>query len=229
MRDIFHREWAITARSPFLCLLILATVALGSQAVVQRARTFDQPGLPGLQAVLADVPTTDTRQRVLGYERDEFGHGWGPAPIPGPDAGCSTRDAALHAQSTGYEAASCRATAGVLFDPYTHTQVPLGSADHPLEVDHVIPLSAAWDLGAHAWEPEKRTRFANDPINLVVTSREANQDKSDSLPAEWLPPHPGSRCWYSRRLALVARTYKLPLPHADIATMRRQCGVWPRP
>ena len=160
MRDIFHREWAITARSLFLCLLILATVALGAQAVVQRARTFDQPGLPGLQAVLADVPTTDTRQRVLGYERDEFGHGWGPAPIPGPDAGCSTRDAALHAQSTGYEAASCRATAGVLFDPYTHTQVPLGSADHPLEVDHVIPLSAAWDLGAHAWEPEKRTRLS---------------------------------------------------------------------
>src|SRR5699024_12715058 len=59
-----------------------------------------------------------------------------------------------------------------------------------IEVDHIFPLSAAWDHGAYQWDDATRQQFANDPLNLVATSRELNQSKSDSLPEEWLPPHP---------------------------------------
>lgn len=218
------------ARSLFLFLLILVTAAGGVHWILQRTPAFDQAGLPPLPDLLQKVRVTEQRYRVLGYKRDEFGNGWGAAPIDGPDAGCTTRDAALRLQSQDYSATQCRPTAGVLFDPYTQTTIALAPsasktvvAPAPLEVDHVIPLAAAWDLGAHEWDPALRRRFANDPLNLVVTSRVANQEKSDSLPAEWLPPHPAARCWYVRRLAAVARAYDLPLPAADITTIKRQC------
>ncbi|WP_230307870.1 HNH endonuclease family protein [Corynebacterium guaraldiae] len=63
--------------------------------------------------------------------------------------------------------------------------------------------------------------FANDPLNLVATARNLNQAKSDSLPADWLPP--ADRCDYSQRLAAVARKYQLPLPSRDYVVMRHQC------
>ena len=76
-------------------------------------------------------------------------------------------------------------------------------------------------MGAYRWDRQRKTAFANDPLNLVATAKDLNQDKSDSLPSEWLPP--ANRCDYSRRLAAVARKYDLPLPAADVRVMRRQC------
>lgn len=98
----------------------------------------------------------------------------------------------------------------------------LRAAQSPaVEIDHVFPLSAAWDMGAWGWDNKRKAEFANDPLNLVATDKALNQAKSDSLPSEWLPP--ANRCDYARRLAAVARKYELALPAADVRTMRRQC------
>lgn len=105
-------------------------------------------------------------------------------------------------------------------DPYTGED--LLPAD--VEIDHIFPLSAAWDMGAYAWPQEKRLAFANDPLNLVVTSSRANQAKSDSLPSEWMPPARRNRCDYSRRLAAVASKYQLAIPREDRRVMRRSCA-----
>ena len=92
-----------------------------------------------------------------------------------------------------------------------------------VEIDHVFPLSAAWDLGAHSWDDARRLAFANDPRNLVAVHRSVNQQKSDQLPAQWLPPDPAARCWYVQRLAEVAAVYGLALPGEDARVMRAQC------
>ena len=115
---------------------------------------------------------------------------------------------------------SCHARSGTLYDPYSDTTIP---ATSPIEIDHIFPLSAAYDMGASEWDRETKVRFGNDPLNLVATSRELNQEKSDALPAEWLPP--ANRCDYSRRLADIARKYSLPLPSKDVRTMQRQCRL----
>ncbi|QPK83994.1 HNH endonuclease [Corynebacterium qintianiae] len=169
---------------------------------------------------LIDAPTTASppqRATVLGYERDAFGPGWAATP-----SGCDTRSA-LMAQA--FSVPSCSVpyrewSARPITDPYTGQ--PLLPAD--VEIDHVYPLSAAWDSGAHAWTGAQRLAFANDPRNLVVTSSAANQDKSDQLPSEWLPPAPRARCAYARQLTAVARAYELALPRDDLRAVRRACS-----
>ncbi|KXU16918.1 HNH endonuclease family protein [Corynebacterium simulans] len=148
--------------------------------------------LPGPPLGVAEA---DMRVRIIGYEREAFG-GWLP----------DTKDNVRDAQATAYG----------LYDPYSGKHNPAS-----VEVDHVFPLSAAWDMGAYRWDRQRKTAFANDPLNLVATAKDLNQDKSDSLPSEWLPP--ANRCDYSRRLAAVARKYDLLLPAADVRVMRRQC------
>lgn len=108
---------------------------------------------------------------------------------------------------------------GRIADPYSHHLV----GPHETDIDHIIALAAAWDLGAHAWPAEKRLRFANDPVNLVVVSAAENREKSDSLPSAWLPSDHRARCWYARRVAAVAVNYQLPLPQADRRTLRYLC------
>ncbi|MCT1694208.1 HNH endonuclease family protein [Corynebacterium sanguinis] len=169
---------------------------------------------------LIDAPTNASpaqRTTVLGYERDAFGPGWAPTR-----EGCDTREA-LMAQA--YAAGSCLAPystwqVAAITDPYTGK--PLAPAD--VEIDHLYPLAAAWDLGAHSWPEETRLRFANDPMNLVVTSASANRAKSDQLPSEWLPPNPRAHCAYATQLVDVARAYSLPLPRADLRAARRACS-----
>lgn len=162
------------------------------------------------------------RSNVPGYDRMLFSDGWGMQPD-----GCNTRD---YVMAVSYDQPSCTTrysawstTPGgkdVIDDPYTGK--PLAPGD--VEVDHLYPVSAAWDMGASTWPEEKRLAFYNDPDNLVAVSSEVNQDKKDKLPAEWMPPKRSSRCAYSRQLAAVANKYELPLSRADKAVMNRSCS-----
>lgn len=145
---------------------------------------------------LSPVAAVPQRATVLGYERQELFGGW----LTG------VREEVV-------------ARAGDL-DPYSGEALDHGTA----EVDHILPLSAAWDLGAHRWTPAERIRFANDPENLVLVSREQNQLKSDQLPSQWLPEDRTVRCWYVEQLLSVAHRYQLPLPEEDIRVAQRQCG-----
>ena len=102
---------------------------------------------------------------------------------------------------------------------------PAMAAGEPIELDHIFPLSAAWDMGAYAWPMAKRLAFANDPANLVAVAKAENQAKSDSLPSEWLPSDSSRRCWYVNQLADIAVTYGLAVSAADAAVMRHQCPM----
>lgn len=196
----------------YLLLLTLATLLAAATSLPRAPLT--EPGLPALQAVLPHVDPVPQRPRVLGYERAAFGPGWAPA------AGCSVREQML--LDAGATLHACRVTAGHTLDPFTGEDLDLREG---VEIDHLLPLSAAWDLGAHRWTPAQRQAFANDPRNLVVTSRSANQRKSDQLPAAWQPANSRARCWYARRVAVVAATYDLPLPVTDIVSMTRACRM----
>ncbi|WP_029703143.1 GmrSD restriction endonuclease domain-containing protein [Corynebacterium callunae] len=147
----------------------------------------------------ADLPAVkevNQRATVIGYDRDAMFGGW----LTGVREGVV-------------------AQAGTI-DPYSGAPLDLNNA----EVDHIFPLSAAWDLGAHSWTAAQRITFANDPINLVLVSREQNQTKGDQLPSEWLPQNPRVRCWYVEKLFGVANAYHLPLPAADVRIAQKQCG-----
>lgn len=206
--------------------LVLVTLLLGVYTLaptVGRVPPGQTPP-PRLADTLPLIPRTDSRVTVPGYQRDQFGAGWGPAHI-GPLA-CTTHDLMLALSLPGATVApDCTVSASPGQDPYSGSVMSLHPPDRDqrIEVDHIYPLSAAWDMGAAEWDRDTRIRFANDPANLVVVSARENRRKSDSLPSDWLPGDRWSRCWYVRRLAAVARDYRLRLTPTDVATMRRQC------
>jgi len=162
---------------------------------------------------------------VVGYERTEFGAGWGSSTTR---PGCSVRDDMLQTQLTVLtESDRCKPIAQGIC-PYSGRIIssdPAMAAGEPIELDHIFPLSAAWDMGAYAWPMSKRLAFANDPANLVAVAKAENQAKSDSLPSEWLPSDSSRRCWYVNQLADIAVTYGLAVSAADAAVMRHQCPM----
>lgn len=192
-------------------VLLLLTAALAWSPQATPAGT--DPGAP-LRHTLPRIPRVAQRVTVLGYHRSAFGAGWAPSEV----GECTTREEVARAQFGTEAVRQCRiVSAG--FDPYSGA--PLDPT--AIDIDHLYPLAAAWDMGAHSWDPAQRRRFANDPRNLVAVSRTENREKSDQLPSRWLPSERSARCWYARRLAQVAAAYALPLPRADVTAMKAQC------
>jgi hypothetical protein len=57
-----------------------------------------------------------------------------------------------------------------------------------VDVDHVIPLKWAYDHGGVNWSSEKKRKFANDPLNLLVVDDEINKIKGSRGINSWEPP-----------------------------------------
>lgn len=189
------------------------------------------PGSPpraAVSALLDAVDVVDSRIPVPGYEREcsgtsacVFGPAWSDTTgAPGSGNGCSTRHDVLARDlvgGAGSPGSPCEVSDGILTDPYTGRVVDAGAAGvRGIHVDHVYPLSAAWDLGAWSWSAGRRAAFANDvDRNLLAVTASVNTGKSDSTPADWLPPDPGRHCFYASRYLTAAVAYGLSVTAAD--------------
>lgn len=187
-----------------------------------------------LNALLAQVAVIGARPDVLGYERGcKQGEGcvFGPAWTddydgPGGHDGCGTRDNVLARAMTNVTfregTRNCVVLSGTLDDPYSGERMEFTKADAGrIQIDHIYPLAAAWDMGAGGWLPEKRVQFANDiDFNLMAVNGPDNQSKSDKTPSHWLPPNPAYHCFYAGRYLSVAVQYRLPITEADADTLR---------
>ena len=90
----------------------------------------------------------------------------------------------------------CTIVSGQWFSAYDG-QTVTNAAD--IEIDHVVALKEAWDSGASAWDDSRRAAFGNDltdPRTLAAVTASSNQAKSDSDPAQWLPPLVSDQCPY---------------------------------
>lgn len=196
---------------------------------------------PGLAAISSAKDAEAARELIsqlstkgrgprTGYDRDEFGYAWMDTAdgVPLARNGCDTRNDVLrlHGQNVRFRAGSdCVVVSMDLYDPYTGRDIAWKKAEAAeVQIDHVVPLSYAWQMGAARWDERKRRRLANDVLNLLPVSGPANSAKGDSGPASWLPPHKAVRCSYVVRFAQVAQKYELPVTEADKAAMLRQCG-----
>ena len=192
-------------------LLAFAAACLGGCAGADAGRS----GADEAARLLATVRVVPERVTVLGYDRARFG-GWARV------GACNAREAVLAEWfGNGAPAPECDGR-GVIADPYTGDDLEPDGAD----IDHVYPLAAAWDFGAHAWDARRRREFANDvALNLVPVASAVNREKSDLTPAEWLPAPRGLRCGYSGRYLSVAVEWELPVSVADWEAMAEACGV----
>jgi len=179
-------------------------------------------------AEVIDALSVRGRGPKTGYRRELFGRAWDDDAVGvlWSGNGCRTRDDILARDlDEPSKRDACVVVAGSYVDPYTGDPVRFAKADaENSPVDHLVPDSFAWQMGAAGWSAEQRLRFANDPLNLVLTTRGVNDAKSDSDPASWLPPNRDIRCAYVERFALVCVKYGLPVTPADRPVMLSQCG-----
>ena len=194
------------------------------------ARTGSAPAatVPPVAVVKARIQLAALRvaqEKQGGYQRTrDFGPAWS---VDVDRNGCGTRDDILRRDLTAVQLRGrCTVTAGVLADPYTGQTVTFTKANAvKVQIDHVVPLGAAWTRGARDWPQAQRERFANDPVNLLATTSSANQSKSDRGPAEWLPRQ-AYRCAYAVQWIRVSTSYELnvtPPDKASLTTLLERC------
>jgi hypothetical protein len=229
----------------------VVTVVIGAVVVVSlaaqtdsRARVGPLDNPDGTRPGLA--PITSPRDRVAavqlikklrvkgsgpktGYERTRFGENWADTAknIPFARNGCDTRNDLLARDGMNLKyrpGSNCVVIAMSLQDPYTGRTIEWRkqNADE-VQVDHVVPMSYEWRMGASRWSAAKRVRIANDPLNLMPVYGPINEQKGGSGPASWLPPVRKVRCAYVVRFTQVALKYDLPVTKADKAAMLGQC------
>ena len=225
---------AVLLSALVLCLGVLVWLGQPPESV---------PGSPpraAVAALLDEVRVVSSRPSVPGYERDcsgasacVFGPAWSDSTgAPGSGNGCSTRIDVLARDLRGSQdvrGAPCTVEAGVLVDPYTGGTVDVAVVGvRAVHVDHVYPLSAAWDMGAWSWTSARRAAFANDvDRNLVAVTGSVNTRKSDATPADWLPPDPGRHCFFAARYLTAAVAYDLPVTAADHEALTRATARCP--
>lgn len=233
----------------------LAHVLHGSTSTASSSATPTITGGPGhtkvpmpthaqIVAAVDKVRAVPARIHRSGYDRScspghacTFGPAWSDdTTAPGAHNGCGTRDDVMAKWMTDLQfkarTHNCVVLAGTLLDPYSGNVIHFTKARaQAVQVDHVLPLAAAYDLGAYQWTQSKRDAFANDiDVELIPVDGAANQAKGDSLPSKWMPANSWGKCLYVYRMALTADTYGLPLPVADLAVLRNTAAAcYPQP
>lgn len=176
--------------------------------------TTIQPASPPaayLQGLLID----DAPATTAGYARDLF-----PMWLDLDGDGCDTRQEVLVDEAEG----------PVQRDPYGRCPTVVAgdwtsiydgvrlTEPGELDVDHLVPLAEAWRSGAHAWDAERRARFANhldEPDHLIAVTASSNRSKGDSPPNVWRPPAQESWCRYATAWVQVKVTWALTATSAE--------------
>lgn len=141
---------------------------------------------------------------MAGYRRELFGRPWHDTD----GNGCDQRSDVLvrDAQGVRDTRRHCTIVSAHVVDPYTGIEAASVGA---IEIDHVVPLAAAWRAGAGDWSAERRERFATDLDNLLATREGVNRSKSDQTPDTWRPADPRAYCRYAMIYIATCRRYQL--------------------
>ncbi|WP_315278440.1 DUF1524 domain-containing protein [Kocuria carniphila] len=210
-----------------------------------RAETPMREAAPEDQAVEADETNRSPVRAGLGellvkgrapktdYSREQFGVRWADTDRNG----CDTRNDILRRDLTDVAVApgtqGCKVLSGDLTSPFTGDYVDFVSGTHTssdVQIDHVVALSDAWQKGAQNLDADRRTQFANDPLNLLAVDGPSNSAKGDGDAATWLPPNKEFRCEYVARQIAVKQRYELWVTDAEKRAMDRvltQCPDQP--
>jgi hypothetical protein len=229
--------WLIAAAvcAVVVAVTTVAEVGEGSRQYVAQATQGPPTVAPGAD-ILAGVAVVPLRLRGHDYRRAAFGDAWDDnTDAPGGRNGCDTRNDILDRDlvDKSYVAIKRCPTAvasGTLHDPYTNAVVPFvrgAQVGAAVQIDHIVPLAYAWDMGARTWPEDLRRRFANDPANLIAVAGGANQNKGDSEPAVWMPPNSAFWCQYAVQFAEVLRGYGLAVDAASADRLRSAAATCP--
>ncbi|MDA4110456.1 HNH endonuclease family protein [Mycolicibacterium holsaticum] len=217
-----------------LAVLVAVQTSTGQRA--PSAAEADVPTVVPGDDVLAGIAVLPQRVRGHDYRRAAFGDSWtDDNTAPGGHNGCDTRNDILDRDLDDKTYVSIKrcptaVATGTLHDPYTNAVVAFtrgAGVGASVQIDHLVPLALAWDLGARNWPDEMRVRFANDPANLLAVAGDPNQDKGDQQPADWMPPNTAFHCQYAMQFIEVLRGYRLPIDAPSATVLRDAAATCP--
>ncbi|EOD43870.1 putative secreted protein [Neofusicoccum parvum UCRNP2] len=207
---------------------LLSAAPLLTQALPAPAPVPTPPGIPTASTARSQLNslTVAARGSSDGYSRDEFNH-W--ITISGSvlsqefpktawltlSSTCNTRETVLKRDGTNVVTSSaCAATSGSWFSPYDGAT---WTAASDVDIDHMVPLSNAWQSGASSWTAAQRQAFANDLDNpqLWAVTDNVNSSKGDKSPDAWKPPLSSFYCVYARSWVKVKSVYDLTITSAE--------------
>jgi len=231
-----RKRLAMLAVAVTLTIVVACQTVASAQRAASLAAHEHAPAVAAGVVVLAGIAQIPLRVRGADYRREAFGDSWtDDNPAAGGHNGCDTRNDILDrdlVDKTYVSITRCPDAigTGTLHDPYTNATVMFVRGNQTgasVQIDHIVPLALAWDLGARNWPDDVRLRFANDPANLIAVDGKTNQDKGDSEPALWMPPNAAFRCQYAVQFTAVLRGYGLSVDAPSAAVLREAAATCP--
>ena len=211
-----------------LAFALLASLLL---PVLQSSTTYAQTPTTssikkGTTLSLLETLTVKGKAPKTGYSRSAFSH-WRD-----PDRnGCDARNDILKRDLINVvfkeDTGECKVVSGLLNDPYSGLAIEFTLGKSDVDIDHVVALSHAWQVGAFQWSDAKRLEFANDPLNLLAVSARLNRQKGDGDAATWLPPAKSYRCAYVSRQVVVKVKYGLWITASEKSAIQRVLASCP--
>jgi Protein of unknown function (DUF1524)/Excalibur calcium-binding domain len=212
----------IVQRITFWVAVLLLVTLLGATAEAATRAS----GRTALSEV--DGLVVKGRGPMTAYSRAQFGPAW--ADVNGN--GCDTRDDILRRdlrqRTVRAGTHGCVVTSGRITDPYTGKLLHYVRGHSDVDIDHVVALGDAWQMGAAHWSAARREALANDPLNLLAVYDSANREKGDSDAASWLPPRKAFRCAYVATQVAVKLKYGLAATSSEREAMHRVLDACPR-
>lgn len=188
--------------------VLISALLLGICACESKPQSKNKGGVQGsvLRIVVAEEHTGD-------YKRKNWLPKWGDEDHDG----MSTRHEVLAYQSSTPVELSPdgrKVYSGTWYCPYT------GITYHDsrkLDIDHVVPLKEVSESGGWQWDSKKQNDFANgaDSLELLAVQGDANKDKSDQDPAQWMPPNKAYHCAYLELWSLIKAKHELSMDPAE--------------
>jgi Protein of unknown function (DUF1524) len=230
------KRLAWLAAGVVLAVVVAVQVAAAAQRADQFVALADVPTVAAGVDVLAGVVVIPQRIHGNDYRRAAFGEAWtDDTSAPGGHNGCDTRNDILDRDLmektyTAIKRCPTAVATGTLHDPYTNAVVAFTRGNQvgaSVQIDHIVPLALAWDLGARDWTDDLRVRFANDPANLLAVQGQANQDKGDGEPSVWMPANHAFWCQYAVQFAAVLRGYALAVDAPSAVVLRDAAATCP--
>ncbi|HEX6340454.1 HNH endonuclease family protein [Umezawaea sp.] len=199
-----------------LSLLTTAALTLG----LVPAASATPPSIPSTATAKAELAALSVAADgpMTGYSRDLFPH-WSTV-----SGSCNTRETVLKRDGTNVVVdSSCAATSGRWYSPYDGAT---WTAASDVDIDHVVPLAAAWRSGARNWTTAKRQQFANDLSGpqLIAVTDNVNQAKGDQTPATWKPPLTSYWCTYAKMWTRTKHKWALTVNTSEKTALQDMLG-----
>ncbi len=157
---------------------------------------------------MASLRENAPKESVSEYNRSDWKH-WIDS-----DGNClNTRHELLKKRSlTKAVIQDCKVVSGSWND-YYYPEIITDLSE--IDIDHLIPLKEAHLSGGANWSSQKKSQFANDEENLVITRSSYNRSKGPQTIATWLPSGFTYACKYYKDWMKIKAEYRLKISNEE--------------